>query len=59
MAHKLINRVLPQEVRFANRETAERYAIQFGGGLSHWTVVVVRDARPVLAPLIGRGRRAC
>jgi len=54
MAHKLINRLLPQEVRFPNRETAEQYAIQFGGGLSHWTVVVAGTARPAPAPLVRR-----
>ncbi|WP_026453513.1 hypothetical protein [Saccharomonospora iraqiensis] len=50
MACKITHRVNAQEIRFANRDAAERYAEIMGGGAHNWlfTTVTTTEAPPVV-----------
>ncbi|NIJ14525.1 hypothetical protein FHU38_004926 [Saccharomonospora amisosensis] len=41
MACKITHRVNDQEIRFANRDAAERYAEIMGGGVDNWHFTIV------------------
>ena len=42
MAYKITRHTADQQLTFPNREAAERYADQNGGGRENWTVVVAQ-----------------
>lgn len=46
MACKITHRVNDQEIRFANRDAAERYAEIMGGGVHNWHFTIVPSAEP-------------
>ncbi|PRX47869.1 hypothetical protein B0I33_105453 [Prauserella shujinwangii] len=46
MACKITHRVNDQQLRFANREAAERYAEIMGGGVDNWVFDMVPSAEP-------------
>ncbi|EHR48607.1 hypothetical protein SacmaDRAFT_0298 [Saccharomonospora marina XMU15] len=41
MACKITHRVNDQQIRFANRDAAERYAEIMGGGVDNWHFTIV------------------
>jgi hypothetical protein len=41
MACKITHRVNDQQIRFANRDAAERYAEIMGGGVQNWVFTMV------------------
>lgn len=52
MACKITHRVNDQQIRFANRDAAERYADIMGGGVQNWiftTVPNVEHRQPRLS----------
>lgn len=45
MACKITHRLNDQQIRFANREAAERYAEIMGGGVENWLFRTVPSQR--------------
>ncbi|MEU6641384.1 hypothetical protein ABZ863_02425 [Saccharomonospora sp. NPDC046836] len=46
MACKITHRLNDQQIRFANRDAAERYAEIMGGGVDNWVFTTVPAAEP-------------
>lgn len=44
MACKITHRVTDQQIRFANRDAAERYAEIMGGGVHNWVFTTVPNS---------------
>ncbi|WP_019813551.1 hypothetical protein [Saccharomonospora saliphila] len=44
MACKITHRVNEQQIRFANRDAAERYAEIMGGGVDNWVFTTITQA---------------
>ncbi|EID54195.1 hypothetical protein [Saccharomonospora xinjiangensis] len=58
MACKITHRVHDQQIRFANRDAAERYAEIMGGGVQNWIFTTVpdtddRNPRPHVVSAVG------
>ncbi|MGH3760520.1 hypothetical protein [Actinophytocola sp.] len=54
MAYKITHRTAEQQLTFPNREAAERYAEQNGGGRDNWTVDVATQAVTPRERWVGR-----
>lgn len=50
MACKITHRVNQQQIRFANRDAAERYAEIMGGGVENWVFATVPAAASAPSP---------
>ncbi|WP_024876896.1 hypothetical protein [Saccharomonospora piscinae] len=50
MACKITHRVNDQQIRFANRDAAERYADIMGGGVQNWVFTTVPNAERLAGP---------
>lgn len=55
MACKITHRVNDQQIRFANRDAAERYAEIMGGGVHNWVFNTVPAAEPTRAATVSSG----
>ncbi|ASR33733.1 hypothetical protein BAY61_00610 [Prauserella marina] len=56
MACKITHRLNDQQIRFANRDSAERYAEIMGGGVDNWEFTIVPVAEPRYASMVEPAR---
>ncbi|MEU3274093.1 hypothetical protein ABZ639_24915 [Saccharomonospora sp. NPDC006951] len=52
MACKITHRLNDQQIRFANRDAAERYAEIMGGGVDNWEFTIVPVTEPRYASVM-------